>query len=406
MKILVITSVFPNEKQPTHGIFVKERTSRVAQHCEIKVIAPVPWFPFARCLLKKGYRPKVPYLEIQDGIEVYHPRFFNIPKFFKFLDGLFFFISSIVTAWKLNKHFKFDIIDSHFVYPDGFGAVLLGRLLKTPVTITVRGTIKKLLKYPLIKAQIKYALRKSVKVFTVCNDLKKTVTTLKIPEEKVIVVPNGVDIEQFRQVEKGRVRKELGLPGDRKIMVSVGGLVERKGFHRIISALPGIKKVIPNVMYLIVGGSSLEGNYEPVLRKTIEKLDLKNDVFFAGIQPHNNLYKWLNASDIFCLATSNEGWANVFLEAMACGLPVVTSRVGGNEEVVSAKDYGLLFKLEDKQEMVESIIKAFLTDWKKERIVNYAQLNTWDKTVNKLISQFEQITGCNSTVSPTREVVL
>ncbi len=406
MKILVITSVFPNDKQPAHGIFIKERMRRVAQHCEIKVIAPVPWFPFARYLLKKEYRPKVGYLELQDGIEVYHPRFFNIPRFFKFLDGLFFFVSSIVTARKLNKDFKFDIIDSHFVYPDGFGAVLLGRLLKTPVTITVRGTIKKLLKYPLIKAQIKYALRKSVKVFTVCNDLKKTVTTLEIPEEKIIVVPNGVDIEQFKPVEKVKLRKELGLPEDRKIMISVGGLVERKGFHRIVSALSSIKKVIPNVMYLIVGGSSLEGNYEPVLRKMIEKLDLKNDVVFAGIQPHNNLYKWLNVSDIFCLATSNEGWANVFLEAMACGLPVVTSRVGGNEEVVSTEDYGLLFKLEDKKEMVESIIKAFQIDWKKEKIINYAQLNTWDKTANKLISQFEQITGCNSTVSSPQKIML
>jgi glycosyltransferase involved in cell wall biosynthesis len=270
----------------------------------------------------------------------------------------------------------------------------------------VRGTIKKLLKYPLIKVQIKYALRKSVRVFTVCNDLKKTVATLEIPEEKIIVVPNGVDIEHFRPVEKVNLRKELGLPKDRKIMISVGGLVERKGFHRIISALPNIKKVIPNAMYLIVGGNSLEGNYESMLRKMIEKLDLKNDVFFAGIQPHNKLYKWLSASDIFCLATTNEGWANVFLEAMACGLPVVTSRVGGNEEVVSTEDYGLLFQLEDKKGMSESIIKAFQTNWKKEKIINYAQLNTWDKTADKLIIQFEQITGCNSTVSSTQKVVL
>lgn len=395
MKILVITSVFPNSKQPTLGIFVRERMFNVAKHCELKVIAPVPWFPFARHF-KKDYRPKVPYLEIQNGIEVYHPRFFNIPKFFKFLDGFFFFISSIVTVMRINKSFKFDIIDSHFVYSDGFGAVLLGRLLKTPVTITVRGTIKKLLKYPLIKAQIKYALKKAVKVFSVSNDLKKTVTALGIPEEKIVVVPNGVDIEQFRPVEKVKVRKELGLPEDRKIMISVGGLVERKGFHRVISALPSIKKVIPNVMYLIVGGSSVEGNYELVLRKMIKKLNLKNDVFFAGIQPHNKLYKWLSASDIFCLATSNEGWANVFLEAMACGLPVVTTRVGGNEEVVLSEDYGLLFNPGDEKEMIDKIATSLQKNWKQEKIINYTLSNTWDVRTSRLLNQFKEIMHSNN----------
>jgi len=105
MRVLVLTSVFPNSKQPTLGIFVKERMFNVAKYCELKVVAPVPWFPFIR-YFRKDYRVKVPCREIREGIEIYHPLFFNIPYFFKFFDGIFFFISTVVSLWKLNKNFK------------------------------------------------------------------------------------------------------------------------------------------------------------------------------------------------------------------------------------------------------------------------------------------------------------
>ncbi|MBI4698890.1 MAG: glycosyltransferase family 4 protein [Nitrospirae bacterium] len=390
MKILVITSVFPNSKQPALGVFVRERMVNVARHCEIKVIAPVPWFPLVR-FLKKNYRPKVEYLEIQDGIEVYHPLFFSIPYFFKFLDGFFFFISSITMTWKVQRNFKFDIIDSHFVYPDGFGSVLLAKLFRKPVTVTVRGTIKKLLKYSLIRIQIKYALNESARIFTVCKDLKNTVMALGVSEGKISVIPNGVDAEKFHPMEKLEARKALGLPEAKKIIISVGGLVERKGFHRVIAVLPAIKKIIPEVMYIIVGGSSVEGDYGSELRRIVKQMDLEKYVMFAGAIPHDRLYKWLSASDIFCLATSNEGWANVFLEAMACGLPVVTTREGGNEEVVSSEEYGLLYNIENEKELSDSIMNALRKNWNKDKIVEFARANSWNVRVNQLLKEFQDL---------------
>lgn len=404
MKILVVTSVFPNSKQPTLGVFVKERMFKVARYNQLKVIAPAPWFPLVT-YIKKDYRPQIPYIEIQEGIEVYHPRFFNIPKFFKFLDGLFFFFSSVITVWKVRKDFDFDIIDAHFVYPDGFGAVLLGKLFKRPVTITVRGTIKKLLRSLLARFQIKYALRRAIRVFTVCHDLKKVLSDIGISEKKVVVIPNGVDIEKFKREDKLKMCEELGVPSDRNIIISVGGLVERKGFHRIISVLPEIKRSIPDVMYVIVGGASIEGNYEPVLRRMVKELDLEKDVLFAGAQSHAHLYRWLSASDIFCLATSNEGWANVFLEAMACGLPVVTTRVGGNEEVVLSEDYGLLFNLGDEKGMVDAIVKALTKKWDREKIIDYARANRWDERIRQLSGEFEEVMNLHNSCISDRAVI-
>jgi glycosyltransferase involved in cell wall biosynthesis len=395
MKILVVTSVFPNSKQQTLGLFVKERMFRIGRHCELKVIAPVPWFPLVRHV-KKGYRPKVPYLEIQEGIEVYHPRFFNIPRYFKFLDGFFFFLSSLITAWKIRKDYKFEIIDSHFVYPDGFGSLLLGRLFKRPVTITVRGTIRKLLRYSLIKMQIVSALRNCEKIFTVCTDLKQAVTDLGIPGKKVVVIPNGVAIEKFRPVNKMEMRRTLGLPLNKKIIISVGALVERKGFHRIISVLPEIRKTNPEVFYVLIGGPSVEGDNERELRKLASKLRVEDMTFLAGPKLHEELHKWYSAADLFCLATSNEGWPNVFLEAMACGLPVVTSRVGGNEEIIVSEDYGLFFELDCEERMIAVILEALSKEWNREKIISYAISNNWDEKVGSLLTEFCQLTNVNS----------
>jgi teichuronic acid biosynthesis glycosyltransferase TuaC len=404
MKILVVTSVFPNPAQPTLGVFVRERMFKVARHCELKVVAPVPWFPFIN-LVKKGYRPNVPYFEMQEGIEVYHPRFFNIPRFFKFLDGFFFFLSTVATIRKIRKEFDFDLLDAHFAYPDGTGAILLGKFFKKPVIITIRGTIRKLARFPLIRRQIRYALNNAAKIFAVCNDLKNAVVELGISPEKVVVMPNGVDIDKFRPVDRLVARRELGLQRDRKILISVGGLVERKGYHRIIAALPEIRKTIPYVMYIIVGGPSVEGNNEPELRRLVTELELQDAVLFAGPQPHAKLHKWLSAADVFCLATSNEGWANVFLEAMACGLPVVTSKVGGNEEVVASDEYGVLFDLDDRRQMVAAILKALEKSWDRDEIVAYARSNSWDVRIEGLVSQFCGMSPLNDSTVAAKTAV-
>ncbi len=390
LKILVITSVFPNKKQPTLGTFVRERMLRVAKHCDVKVVGPAPWFPFIRCI-KKNYRPLVPKIEIQDGIEIYHPKFFNFPGLFKCLDGFLFFLSSILTLYKIRKSFDFDIIDAHFAYPDGLGAVLLGRLFKKPIAITLRGTIVPLSMYRLRRIQISFALKRADIVFSVCKALKDVAVNLGVQENKIVVVSNGVDTNRFKPLNQIETRKELNLSLDKKIIISIGGLVKRKGFHKIIQALPSIVRKKPDILLVIVGGASVEGNFKPELDRLVEKLTLKDHVLFAGNIPHRDVYKWINASDIFCLVTSNEGWANVLLEALACGKPVVTTTVGGNREVIKSDDYGILVSPEDNKELENALLRAFEKEWNDEKLINYACLHSWDNAANLILRNFREI---------------
>jgi glycosyltransferase involved in cell wall biosynthesis len=390
MKILVVTSVFPNSKQPTLGVFIKERMFKVARHCELKVLAPVPWFPFVN-FIKNDYRPRIPYKEILDGIEVFHPRFFNFPGIFKSLDGLFFFLSSVFSVWRIKKEFDFDIIDAHFAYPDGMGAVLIGKFFHKPVVITVRGTLNKLSRFFFRRLQIIYALKSANRVFTVCQDLKDKVVSLGIEGHKVVVIPNGVDISKFKIIEKDKARHMLNLPLDKKIIISVGGLVKRKGFHHLIKAIYKLINEIPEIFLVIVGGQSVEGDYRPELEKLVRRLSLERYVYFAGPQPHEELYKWLSAADVFSLVTSNEGWANVFLEAMACGLPVVTTDVGGNPEVIINDDLGFLIKLGDEEQLTKAIADALGKRWDRERIISYAKRNSWDSVARRIIEEMRSI---------------
>lgn len=390
MKILVLTTVFPNCKQPALGTFVRERMFRVAKECNLKVVAPVPWFPFAR-YLKPNYRPIVPRKEIQEGVEIYHPRFFSVPGVLKCLDGLFFFLSLLYPLKRIGKDFDFDIIDAHFSYPEGLGAILLARFFKRPVTITLRGTIVPLSKYLLRRVQIIYALRKATKVFSVSNSLKEKAVSLGIESSKILPIPNGVDMDKFYPMPKDEARQELGLPLDKKIIISVGGLVKRKGFHRVLAVLPEVTEKYKEILYVIVGGPTVEGNFGPELKKQVKELNLNSHVHFTGPLPHDHIRKWLNAADIFCLATSNEGWANVFFEAMACGKPVVATKVGGNEEVVKSADYGILVDLDDQKQLKDAIIEALEKKWDHGKIIEYASENNWENVARKVLQEFKNI---------------
>ena len=390
MKVLVLTTVFPNCKQPTLGTFVRERMFRVAKECELKVVAPVPWFPFAR-YFKPNYRPIVPRNEIQQGIEVYHPRFFSVPGVLKCLDGIFFFLSLLSPLRRIRDDFDFDIIDAHFAYPEGLGAVLLARFFDRPVTITLRGTIVPLSKYLLRRVQIIYALRNATKVFSVSNSLKEKAVSLGIESSKILPIPNGVDMEKFFPMPKDETRQELGLSLEKKIIISVGGLVKRKGFHRVLAVLPAVIEKYKEILYVIVGGPTVEGDLGPELKKQVKELNLDDHVHFTGSLPYDKVRKWLNTADVFCLATSNEGWANVFFEAMACGKPVVATKVGGNEEVVKSADYGILVDLNDQNQLKNAIIEALDKKWDHGKIIEYASENNWENVARKVLQEFKKI---------------
>jgi glycosyltransferase involved in cell wall biosynthesis len=392
--ILVFTTVFPSEAAPGLGLFVRERMFRVARHLPLAVVAPVAWFPFQGLIRRwrPDFRPMPPREEVQEGVRVLHPRFLSFPALFKGLDGYFLALACLPVLRRLRRRFDFCIIDSHFAYPDGFAATLLGKWLGRPATLTLRGTEVSLSRFPSRRRGILRAVERAARVFTVADSIGEHLRRLGA-RKALLRVGNGVDTERFVPEPRAEARKRLGIRDGSRVLVTVGGLCERKGFHRVIEVLPALRERFPDLLYLVVGGASPEGDWSARLRAQVAELGLSGQVRFLGPVAPDALRWPLSAADVFALATRNEGWANVFLEAMACGLPVVTTDVGGNAEVVASPALGRLVPFGDAPALADALGEALAADWDRTAIRDWACANSWDQRVATLVREFRELAG-------------
>ena len=391
-RLIVFSSLFPNVAQPHAGLFIRERMFRVGRHLPLVVVSPRPWFPGQALIrrLRPGYRPQPTRHERQDGVDVWFPRFLALPGLLRQLDGFMMALACLPTVWHLKRQ-GYNLIDAHFAYPDGYAATLIGRWLNLLTSITLRGTEVPHSRNPALRTRVAKALARATRVFSVSDSLRQLAIGLGMPADKGRVIGNGIDLERFHPVPRAEARQRYGLPENARVLVSVGALVERKGFHRVIECLPELLEHEPKLHYLIVGGANPEGDLLPELRAQVAAAGLAERVHFLGAMAPEEL-KWpLSAADVFVLATRNEGWANVFLEAMACGLPVVATDVGGNREVVCRPELGMIVPFGYQAALAAALRSALGQDWDRAAILAYAADNAWDNRVRVLLEEFRAI---------------
>ena len=394
-RVVVLSHLYPHAGNPGAGLFVRERMLRVARHLPLVVVTPVPWFPGQGLIrrFRPHFRPPAPRFEQPDGVAVFFPRYVSVPGLAKSLDGWLMALGCRRLLRRLRAAGRVDVIDAHFGYPDGFAAGRLGRWLGVPVTITLRGTEPRLAARPVGRRLLRSALARATRVFTVADALRRLALTLGADPAKVRVVANGVDTAKFRPIDQAAARRELGVPADSPVLISVGTLVERKGFHRVMAVLPRLRQAYPGLRYLVVGGAGPEGDGEAWLRQQAEHYGVADMVQFLGPVAPEALRVPLSAADVFVLATRNEGWANVFLEAMACGLPVVTTDVGGNREVVARPELGEVVPFGEATALGEALERALAEQWDHAGIRAYAEGHAWEGRVATLVAEFRRIAG-------------
>ena len=385
MRVLVVASTFPNPLQPVRGVFVWERVRRMAARCELEVVAPIPWFPLNRWVRRD--RDGVPAREVRDGVTVHHPRFLSPPVVGKFLDGALYGLSLLPFLARLRRRFPFDVIDAHFAYPDGLGACIAGAAFRRPVVVTLRGSIVRLSTYRAHRPQLRWVLRRATRVAAVSDSLRQVAIGLGRRGDEVTVIPNGVDTACFRPLDRVQARAACGLPADGPVLLTVGGVYAGKGQHQVVAALPALAARFPGVTYAIVGTPRPGEGYVRQLEETARRLGVAERVRLVGSRPHDALAAWFSAADCFALATRSEGWPNVLLESLACGTPVVATRVGGTAEIVRDGVDGALVPYGDAPALAAALEACVSTRWDREALSRRAAAFDWADSVEQALSE-------------------
>lgn len=395
MNILTISSLYPNTEQPRHGIFIETRMKLFRKQnpdCSITVIAPLPWFPLRNIPASgKGDYRKVATKQQRDDIRVYYPRYLALPGLGMYSNPFFMFIA-LLNQVKTLQHqgHTFELIDAHYFYPDVIAANWLARYLKLPIVATARGSdINILPSYRWPRKLIKKALLAVTQPVAVSQALADKMHSLLSNSRQIVCLPNGVDTSVFYPdvSDKDGSRSLFHKYGFN--ILSVGNLVPLKGHQLVIEALVDI----PEAYLTIIG----EGMLHNQLVNQVAKLKLSDRVSFHPNQPQAELRHYYASADCLVLASSDEGWPNVLLEAMACGCPVVATPFASAHEIIKSADAGIIASERSALAIRQALIELLSHLPSKNNVAAYAASFSWHNSLSQLRKVFKGAIESHST---------
>jgi len=390
MKILVLSSLYPNAVQRRHGIFIEHRVGHLARAGdEIRVVAPVPWFPSAHPRFGRyADLARVPHTAVRRGLAIDHPRHPVIPRIGMTAAPLLMATALYPHLVALRRRFAFDVIDSYYLYPDGVAASLLARWLGVPFTMSALGTDVSLIpNYPLERRMILAAIRRAGAVTTVAAALRDALLTLGADASRVSVVEHGVDLALFAPpADREALRGEMGISAPTAL--SVGHLIARKGHDiaiRAIAALPGLR--------LMIAG---DGPEEGALRALAATEGVADRVDFLGHVDQDRLPALYGAADVTLSCSDREGIANVLLESLACGTPLVATPVWGSPEVVRVPAAGLLADDRTPEAIARGIARLLAAPPDRAETRRYAERYDWAETGRQHRALLDQVVSAQA----------
>ena len=380
MKLLVLAPSFPDRQNRFYGgIFVKSQLEALSKYVEeINVVTPIP------ISFGKLYEDKLCKNYSFDNVNVYFPRFLHLPlNYFRRRRGER--EARVVYNLIEEKGIEFDLIHAHFTWPCGYVGVKLAKKFDVPSIVTIHEDRDWFLREYHSQNEYIYFTWRHANALIRVNRID--VPKLKEFNKNVISIPNGYDPELFYPVNKEMARKELGIPYSDKVVFSFSNLVERKGYQYLIEAMKKVSEKRGDVVCYI-GGT---GPYKKKIERKITELGLKNRVKLIGFVPAHRLSYWISAADIFVLPSLSESFGIVQIEAMACGVPVVATRNGGSEEIITSEDYGLLCEPANPDDLAKKILIALEKEWDREKIRKYAERYTWENIAGETLDIYRKL---------------
>jgi glycosyltransferase involved in cell wall biosynthesis len=386
LRVLTLSTLYPNVNKPQLGLFVERQTRGLGARpgIEVRVVAPVgvPIWPLS---FHSHYRPltRLARREQWNGLNIDRPRFNVWPVIGARRAGRSLAKALLPELRRLRQDFAFDVIDAEFFWPDGVAAMHLARALGVPFSIKARGSdIYHWGDVAGIGDQIVAAAEAADGLLAVSQSLKEEMVARGMPADKIRVHHTGVDLALFRPLDRAEAKAQLGLTGP--LLVTVGALIERKGQRFVIDALARL----PGATLLLAGS----GPDRAQLEQQAARLGMSERVRFLGSQPPEEVARIVAAADVMLLPTRAEGIANAWVEALACGTPVVTCDAGGVRDVIDRPELGRIVA-RDGEALAQAVRELLRAPPGQEEVRQGAMRFSWERNAQELEAHLRTISS-------------
>jgi glycosyltransferase involved in cell wall biosynthesis len=388
---LVLSTLYPNPANPRFGTFVARSLEALAKRGDwrVTVVNPIGLPPVA--LGRYRALSALPQVSVEGGITIHRPRFTLIPRIGAQRNPAAIARAVLPLARALHAETPFDLVDAQFFFPDGPAAAAIARALDLPLSIKARGSdITFWGEQDFARRQMLAAAQAAKGLLAVSHDLARKMAAMGMDEAKITVHYTGLDRDRFRPFEHTQLRRQLSgelgfaMPDNAPLLACVGALIARKGQAIAITAL----KDIPGARLVLVG----KGEDEAALRALAASEGVADRVHFAGSLDHDLMPLILSAADVMVLPTASEGLANAWVEALACGTPVVTCDVGGARELIVSDVAGRL--VERTPQAVAAGVNVVLNNPPpREAVAALTESFSWEANAAALAAHWEGLLG-------------
>jgi glycosyltransferase involved in cell wall biosynthesis len=386
LRVLSLSTLFPNPAVPSLGPFVASSIRAVAERGDVDLVMINPvGIPPSPLSLHPTYakQRKVGASSTLGTLTVHHPRFTLIPRIGAQSNPARIARAVLPLARRLHAERPFDLVDAQFFFPDGPAAAAIAAELGLPVTIMARGAdIHHWGTQPRSGPQVRAAARQAAGMLAVSEALKGDMAALGMPGERIAIHYTGLDHARFRPIERKAARAQiaagLGIPADGPLLAATGALIERKGQAIALRAMAQLDR--KDVRFALAG----QGADEARLRDLALELGVPDRVHFLGQVGHDTLPLLLSGADALVLPSASEGLANAWVEALACGTPLVIPPIGGAREVVQDGSAG---RIADRTpEAIATALRDLLADPPaQDAVAANAARFTWEANAATLV---------------------
>lgn len=387
LRVLVLSRSFPNSVLPNLGLWVERLVRRTTHACEAHVIAPVPYCPPLPGFSEYTRFRRIEAMRAGDGITVHHPRFLIGPgRSLYSLEGLLYYLGVRRLVDRLRSRFPFDLIHAHFSYPDGVVGAWLGRRYGVPVVITEHAPWRPWMdQHPLVRRMAVRAAGRAAFHIAVSRHVRATIAHFTGTTERIRVIPIGVDADVFcPSPNGGEVKPDQ--------ILYVGFINFNKGIDVLLGSIRKLTGLRPDARLVLVGGSFYRDTrlQEERLRRLAEELGVGDRVAFLGPKPAAEVVRHMRESAVLVLPSRAESFGAVLVEALACGTPVVATRCGGPEDIVT-EDVGVLVPVGDEEALAAALAETLRSRGRYEaaRLRAHALSRfSWDLVAEKTVGLY------------------